>query len=448
MRLMRPAVRTLLATALLFACSSAVALPTSYPTGTTYYDPQKAWNGFVLLPGNDNKTHLIDMNGNEVHRWDFESFPPWPLQPDQARGQHGHILVQKERLQKTSPVANPGNGMLNASVAEVDWQGKVVWQWGSQQSPVHQHHEMRRLDNGNTLILDAQLRKLPGFDYPIIDNSIDEVSPQGRVVWHWSAGDNLEQFGFTAEQIQMIKDSSDPDFLHFNTASPVGPDRWFDGGDKRFAPDNIMLNSRNANVAVIIDRHTGKVVWRIGPEYPALQLGKPLPRPLDQTIGAHDLHIIPKGLPGAGNLLMFDNQGNAGFPPSRQGFFSASRIIEVNPVSKQIVWEYDGEKSGQAIWSFYSAFISSAQRLPNGNTLIDEGQHGRLFQVTPSGEIVWEYVSPWFGRSMPRDRYITNQVYRAQLVDYGWAPLGTPHQEKAVKADCVRYPVAPGCFTP
>lgn len=54
-------------------------------------------------------------------------------------------------------------------------------------------------------------------------------------------------------------------------------------------------------------------------------------------------------------------------------------------------------------------------------------------------------MSPFFGKSMPSDDYVTNQVYRAQLVDYDWAPDGTPHEETAVKADCSLYPAAPGC---
>jgi hypothetical protein len=60
-----------------------------------------------------------------------------------------------------------------------------------------------------------------------------------------------------------------------------------------------------------------------------------------------------------------------------------------------IVSEYNAEKSGRPIWTFFSHFISSAQRQPNGNTLICEGANGRFFEVTPSGEIVWEYVNPF-----------------------------------------------------
>ncbi|MGC2221103.1 MAG: ArsR family transcriptional regulator, partial [Methylocella sp.] len=89
--------------------------------------------------------------------------------------------------------------------------------------------------------------------------------------------------------------------------------------------------------------------------------------------------------------------------------------------------------SNQPAWSFYSAFISSARRLPNGNTLIDEGMNGRFFQVTPQGEIVWEYLSPYFAPSpLGGNSVVSNFVYRAQPVPYDWVPPGTPHEEKAV----------------
>lgn len=431
--------------ALALMTSAAQALPSSFPTGTTVYDPEQAYNGFVLFPGNDGKTHLIDMNGNQVHSWDYESFPPVPLSADQAGGEKGHLLVQLARAEKLPEHASPGNGLTNASVGEVDWDGNVEWQWGSQAHPVYQHHDMRKLPNGNNLVMTAETRELNGFDYPVIDNAVEEVDADGKVVWQWKAGDHLDEMGFSDVAMRSLKDSKDPDFLHLNTATPVGPNHWFDEGDERFAPDNILVNSRNANVMFIIDRDTGEIVWRIGPDFPALQLTGKLGRPIDQTVGAHDAHFIPKGLPGAGNLLLFDNQGNAGFPPSKQGFFSSSRVIEVDPATDKIVWQYTGNMSGRSSWTFYSSFISSARRLPNGNTLIDEGQNGRLFQVTPEGEIVWEYVSPYFGKSMPDDDYVTNSVYRAQLVDYDWAPDGTPHEEQAVKPDCSVYPAAPGC---
>jgi hypothetical protein len=224
---------------------------------------------------------------------------------------------------------------------------------------------------------------------------------------------------------------------------PIGPNKWFDAGDKRFDPDNIVIDTREGSFIAIIEKRTGKIIWRVGPDYatnhspdlrPVLSLN--VPRPVDQTSGQHDAHIIPEGLPGAGNILVFDNEGAAGFPVTRLSIFQGSRVLEIDPTTKQIVWQYTGLDSDSPSWKFNSSFISSARRLPNGNTLIDEGTNGRFFQVTPKGEIVWEYVSPYFGRLPLAEgkEASTNFVYRAQPVPYDWVPEGTPHSEKAVRA--------------
>jgi hypothetical protein len=217
---------------------------------------------------------------------------------------------------------------------------------------------------------------------------------------------------------------------------PVGPNHWFSAGDARFNPDNIIIGSRDANFIAIIDKATGKIVWQLGPDYPPAAPGpRKLPAPVDQISGQHDPQIIPESLPGAGNLLVFDDQGAAGYPPAKLNYTGGSRILEIDPVEKQIVWEYSASDINRPEWTFYSSFISNVRQLLNGNTFIDEGMNGRFFQVTPAGEIVWEYVSTYFGEAPigPGGKeVVTNWVYRAQPVPYDWVPAGTPHGEHAV----------------
>jgi hypothetical protein len=123
--------------------------------------------------------------------------------------------------------------------------------------------------------------------------------------------------------------------------------------------------------------------------------------------------------------------------------------LEIDPVKNEIVWQYTGEDSGGAPWSFRSTHISAARRLPNGNTFIDEGQSGRLFQVTKEGEIVWEYINPYArqGKDAVTGRPTSNnQLYRGQPVPYSWVPSNTPHSEKAVIAPELsqfHLPIAP-----
>ena len=98
------------------------------------------------------------------------------------------------------------------------------------------------------------------------------------------------------------------DWLHVNSATYVGPNRWFDQGDKRFAPNNVIISSREASLLAIVGRD-GSIVWRLGPDFSE---SKEL-RAIRQIIGQHHAHLIPKGLPGAGNLLVFDNGGASGY---------------------------------------------------------------------------------------------------------------------------------------
>ena len=81
-------------------------------------------------------------------------------------------------------------------------------------------------------------------------------------------------------------------------------------------------------------------------------------------------------------------------------------------------------------------FISSAQRLPNGNTLITEGSDGRVFEVTREHEIVWEYICPY--RTAENGKM--NFVYRAYRAPYEWVP----QLEKPVETPIV--PLDPATF--
>ena len=152
--------------------------------------------------------------------------------------------------------------------------------------------------------------------------------------------------------------------------------------------------------------------------------------------------------------MLFDNQGMAGWgrllpglPATFQNKFGAtSRVIEFDPVTLDIVWEYVNvvdctpgsppflrvcaeETDGTMNRKFFSAFLSSAQRLKNGNTLITEGINGRVFEVTVEGEVVWEHYPDYslqyygnpVGSGIPTF-VASGSVYRAYRVPESWLP--------------------------
>ncbi len=435
----------LLSLAAFCGAPAARAEPSVFPTGTTIYDPARAFNAFVLFAGGDGVSRLIDLNGNVVHEWKFTGQPVSFIDPALVGGARGRIFVTLETEDGKGTDLVPGRVQtrINKTVGEVDWDGKTVWRFGPEApgGRAQQHHDIARLPNGNTLVLANIVYPLPGFAAPqVLDELAYEVNPEGVIVWTWAASDHIDEIGFSPEELKLLRNAKNADYLHVNDLKPVGPNHWFDEGDQRFAPDNLIFDSRNGNFIAIIDRKTRKIVWTLGPHFPPVAAdgggaSRKLPRPIDQISGQHDAQIIPKGLPGAGNLLVFDNQGAAGYPPAATTLTGGSRVLEINPVTQQVVWQYSAAESGAAGWTFRSTHISNARRLPNGNTFVDEGQIGRLFQVTPQGEIVWEYVNPYPRRGKDAETgkaTINYSVYRAEPVPYDWAPAGTPHPETAV----------------
>ena len=133
------------------------------------------------------------------------------------------------------------------------------------------------------------------------------------------------------------------------------------GGPVRFRPGNIVFSYRSVDIIGVIDRETGQIVWAWGP---------------GELDGQHKPHMLPNG-----NILIYDNGTLRNY----------SRVLELNPLTEEIEWEYTADPKE----SFYSGYISGAQRLPNGNTLICEGGACHFFEVTPEKEVVWDYTSPF-----------------------------------------------------
>ena len=443
--------------------------PNVYPTSTTVYDPEKAWSGYTLFSAGGRGIVLIDMNGKIVRFWEnMTGFPPKMLP--------GGYLIGSRGTRKGAFAYQD-----QQDLTMVDMDGKVIWSFNKNQEVVddgepyfsaRQHHDYQVSGNpvgyyvpgmdpdpnfDKMLILTHSDERRPKISPQLLlDDRIIEIDREGNLLWEWSAVDHIDQLGFNELQknamfrnpnTQHCGPEGQGDILHINCASYLGPNKWFDAGDERFKPDNIIMDSREANIMWIIDHESGDVVWRVGPDFTAT---KELKR-FGTIVGPHHTHMIPKGLPGEGNIMVYDNGGWAGYGApnqfSRTGMKvtrrDSSRVVEFDPTTLEIVWECEGEshgRDGEFNFNgnyFYSPLTSDAQRLPNGNTLICEGCSSILREYTADNELVWEYVFPEAGKGL---------LYRCYRIPYEWVPqLEKPEEVAIPRADNTQFQM-PGAF--
>ncbi len=158
------------------------------------------------------------------------------------------------------------------------------------------------------------------------------------------------------------------------------PFEWTHGNSVEYTPDGkVLLSFREISVVMLIDWPQGNVLWKWGRDVVSHQ---------------HDATLTPEG-----NVLIFDNGTHHPVTPH-------SRIVEVDMRTNKIVWQYNPK----VVFSFFSGHIGGCERLPNGNTLICEGQSGRIFEVTPDCEVCWEWISPFV---LPFKGVMASMVFRA-----------------------------------
>jgi hypothetical protein len=331
------------------------------------YDQARAFPGFTLFApsGNTNKTvYLIDMQGKVVHTWDMPYPPGYGYLTDRG------TLFYNGKIPNSSHVGQAA--YMAGAALEMDWKGRVLWEV---RHPDHTHDGIR-LKNGNVLLICKKplpndlVAKVsggrPGTEYDngkMIGDYLVEMTTDGNVVWEWRAWEHLDP----------VKDGI--------TAVQDDRDVWTLANGLSEMPDgNILLSFRNISTVVMINRQTGAIYWKLG--------APPL-------AGQHAPYILQNG-----HLLVFDNG-----PHRLDATLPFSRVLEIDPATKNIVWKFQESIPS----NFFSPRISNARRLPNGNTLINEGWFGRFFEVTPEGGVVWEYVNPYFA-GPPKTQ--TNQVFR------------------------------------
>jgi len=315
------------------------------------YVPDKTSNGYLLVFFKKRVPILLDMNGNLVHAW-----------PD-VRGR------TRMRLMPNGDLLVIGSDNF---IREYDWEGRLIWEFELKEKDDFPHHDIINTTNGNIMLICRDFG----------NNSTDyllEVNRDGEAVWQWNSIDCLDTV--FRDQVMMEGDPT-----HINSIQELPPNRWYDSGDTRFRPGNILISARHLNSIFIVDRETGDITWTYS----------------DGLDYQHEALMIEREFPQGGNILVFNNGCNNLYR------YRSSSILEIDPQERTVQWEYSAKY-------FFSSSRSVEQFLPNGNILITSDRGRRIFEITREGEIVWEWLPPF--DPMRPQRYPYNYCTKFEELD-------------------------------
>jgi hypothetical protein len=326
--------------------------------GITSNDPAHTWTGINLYTsGHEPGAILMDMDGRELHRWKFEYRDAFP---DSIWGDHPNTeWWRRAYLYPNGDILAIVEGF---ALLKLDKDSKLLWA-----SPVSAHHDLDVRPNGDIYVLTREASIIPRVnpDDPVLEDFVTVLGPDGSEKRKVSLLEAFENSKFA--NLYRSQNRSRGDLFHTNSLE-VLDDRL---GDRMpaFRAERILTSMNNLSVIAVVDLEQTRVEW-------AVKGG---------SRGQHDPKILEDG-----NLLLFDNRSTPG----------VSKVLEFDLTKGRPVWQYRGTKEQP----FFSKFLGTAQRLPNGNTLITESESGRAFEVTPNKQIVWEFFNPH--RAGEDDRFI------------------------------------------
>lgn len=323
----------------------------------TVYDRGRAYDGFNLqTDGHRPQALLLGMDGRELHRWHFPFAAAFPGSDAPASAEGTKYWRRVKLLNDGDLLAiYEGNGLV-----KIDRESQLIWAYSG-----WAHHDLEVMDDGRIYVLTRKAEIVPRINErrPLLHDFIVVLDADGNELRRVSILEAIEGSDYAC---LLARAPEHGDLLHTNTLEVL--DGSLADRLPAFKAGNVLISMLFLDTIAVVDMVDEKIVWALA----GLWKAQHQPTVLD-----------------SGNLLVFDNLGDNGW----------SRVLEIDPLTQEIRWSYDGSRH-----EFFSKTCGSNQRLPNGNTLITESDNGRAFEVTPEQDIVWEYFTP--NRAGERDKYI------------------------------------------
>ncbi|MFO7890726.1 MAG: aryl-sulfate sulfotransferase [bacterium] len=429
---------------------SAINLCAQEKTMGLITSTNESFEGYTLFaPLQNNTTYLIHLNGEKINTWE-SNFSPG----------NSAYLLENGNLLRTANINNPRftSGGTGGRVQKFSWAGDIIWEFTYSSDTSCQHHDIELIPNGNILMIAWEYKTRAqaiqaGCDPSLVNEKglypdhIIEVDTTYEIVWEWHVWDHLVQ-DYDASKDNYNSVADHPELIDINFQSQLGAHRggpdWNHTNSIDYNPelDQILLSVRTFNEIWIIDHSAttaeaaghsggqsgmgGDLLYRWG-NPAAYKAGLPSDQKL---FGQHDAQWIESGKPGEGNILIFNN--GTGRPGDQY-----SSIVEIVPpiLADNSYDKTPGQAYGpdQMYWNFtadpntvfFADHISGCQRLANGNTLICDGTHGIITEVTTNMDTVWQYINPVTaggpltqGDAVPSG---ANELFRAYRYDTSYA---------------------------
>ncbi len=349
-------------------------------SGVVVYEPDKVAPGITLITGSWNPPdgdwyhgiRLINAEGTLLHEWRINPRDVWPESPHDDIST-GELIKKSNTMIHGAWLMPNGDVVFNfeyLTLVRMDKDGNVIWKL-----PVRTHHSVFLDKDGMFWVCGARwyerkVKEFPHLSPPFVEDLILQVSPDGTIVREISIPRVLFQSNHEGLIFTGSLNKGD-DVVHLNNIDVLGRDladrfELFDAGD-------IMVSMRDINTVMVIDGDTELIKWALTHPF----------------VGQHDPDFTSDGM-----ITVFNNGLSR---PTATNRIAGSEILRVDPVTKEVESIY-GHKKDQA---FYTVVGGKHQHLSNGNILITETRGGRVFEVTPAGEVVWSWItSRWDAHSI------------------------------------------------
>ncbi len=426
------------------------------PTELIQYDPARASEGYTMFgPQSDQNVYLIDMYGQVVHMWPTP--PGWPRSVSATHARLLEDGTLERGSGSTFQIVDWDNKVLwehseDRPGITAHHEFRNIW---NPKLGARTLMYVASMDRTHEEVVALGADPAVRDDYASEPDGLVEVDMDGNVIWQWNVSDHLvndvnpdlPNYGVISEHPEKL----DPNFGHGVNGSVFGDWMHTNAFDYNEELDQVVINNSTFSEFYVIDHgatfvpgdaersielaasDAGDFIYRWGNacvydsgDCPSMSNeGLSSSNGHQQVFFSHDIQWIDERestsaseeLSGAGNFLIFNNG-------ARQPGASYSTVFEIDPydgpreegqyvpqtvagfeitrpvaggmgaapqnTSKQIAWSFSSTLPN----AFFSSYIGGAQRLPNGNTLICSGAQGHLFEVTPEGEVVREYVNP------------------------------------------------------